>query len=978
MELCANMLKTLVLVGLLTGAAQAQTANAPLAFYQASFGGIDNYHDSARIDNADFQDARNVLTDRGYLEKRFGSTRIIDAVQTGYPINYVKEFITQSNVKKFLIQTSTIIYATDFSAAPIQIATVNVNGITSSVSAYNKHYFVNGYDTAFSYDGTNVVVAPEIPTGCKYIMFADERLWCSNVSGLESTVKVSAYGDATDWTVPAVDPLPADAANMFTMDRQDGKPITCSYYSPYGKVFWKRNKMFVVKGVDNDSYEKYRISDNVGCVDNRSVRLVQGVVTWLAEDGIYQWEGGSNPPTLISREIDNTIKSIRQSVSAADNQSISSYADFLSGSFDTNGARTTWDATTYPGYLTTAYSSMTDTDSTDFGGGVLTNVTISTDADNIGLAYVGQTALIDNFTDQDYTNTPTWTCTGDCAKLTAAGSYPGQLQLTTAGLGTSTVELYTPYVSKHNGQWKINIRQVYIGELEYVFVSTSTSRATTSGYALGLSTYYDDPSGYYYSKLHIYKYVNGTRSTLATYDHGGTFNGLEVIIDRNTSGGITVRVPYSGGVISATDTVTTTDSTNLILYITGTGYDTNPANPVMRVDDIYAAATYSLTGSFISRTFDTGLTTSIGGPVVFSETVPAGTTVAYSVAQSDTDANFNTWVLVNPHTSGGMRVPFTQRYYKWKTDLSTTISTQTPTVEMVQLSAVSAGTWDSPVLYLGTEMSSWGQFAAVDSSINPNAKNYYTRSSMTVFDKDAVTPDWVAQDNNVNVACSTGVYTQVRAVSLLGSATDQFQINSFTFNWYNGDSKSVASLYYDGRHYLCANTSSNTLTNDLCMVYQRNKKWTLFDGQSWGALDIYNNYPYAGDGLTSSKIWRIIDKDVYFDDNSEAINAYAITKDFQFDGQNNSKILRQFYLEAYPNTASTLSMAYSVEKSTTYYTTSQSLQMNTPFNDEVKGMFPGYAKGRYTKFKFSNNVVNQNLKLDAYTVLGEIERLYRR
>lgn len=970
-------MKALLLTLLLTGVVHAQTtALAPLNFYQASFGGVDNYHDSARIDNPDFQDARNIMTDRGYLEKRFGSTRIIDAVQSGYPINYVKEFITQSNVKKFIIQTSTIIYATDFSAAPVQIATVNVNGITSSVSAYNKHYFVNGYDTAFAYDGTSITLVPEIPTGCKYLMFADERLWCSNVSGYESTVKVSAYGDPADWTIPAVDPLPADAANSFTMDRQDGKPITCSYYSPYGKVFWKRNKMFVVKGVDNDSYEKYRISDTVGCVDNRSVRLVQGVVTWLAEDGIYQWEGGSNPPTLISREIDNTIKSIRQSVSAADNQSISSYADFLQGQTDNNGPTASWDTTTNAGSIFPSSWTVTDTESTDFGKGTLSNISISTASGSFGLATASFSTALDLFTDNNYTANPAWTVVGTCSNLSA----PSGALRTWDGNG-QTCYLHTSTVTYATGQWAITFGDAGIAkgnEFWYYFVANTTNPGTLDGYAL--KHYLSIISGAKYKiNTILYKVTGGTLSQLgaATYDNTVDYCGAGVTytITRDSNYLFTVSAAQEscatpGVMLTATDSAYIASSAQILKWVTAaSGYVD------LEMDSIFVPSRTTQSALYTSRVFDTGFALPTGGLFNVTVSSDATSTVAMGVRSS---ADNTTWGATTAIASGD-RIPLTQRYWRYVSSLTVEAGgVLMPSVKDVTLTAVSTGTWDSPVLYLGTAMSSWGQFSALSSSADPKVQKYYTRASTTAFTKTATLPAWIEQPNNVNVACSTGSYAQTRVVSLLGSTTDSFQIQSFTLNWYNGDSKSVASLYYDGRYYLCANTSSNTLTNDLCMVYQRNKKWTLFDGQSWGALDLYNNYPYAGDGLTSSKIWRIIDKDVYYDDNTEPINAYAVTKDFQFDGQNNSKVLRQFYLESFPNTASTVSLAYSVEKSTTYYTTSQSLQMNTPFNDEIKSMFPGFAKGRYARFKFSNNVVNQNLKIDAYTVFGDIERLYRR
>ena len=955
-------MKVILLLLMLVSSVGAQTTATPLTFYQSQFGGIDNYHDSARIDNMDFQDARNVLTDRGFLEKRPGSIRVVDEVLTGYPVLYSKEFVTQANVKYLLLHSSQTLYATTFDGnVPVAIATVNVNSVMDSVSAYDKHFFTNGYDASFYYDGASIVTVSSMPMG-KYIEFAYERVWEANVPGYESTLYASAFGDYTDWTIPG-SPLPADSPTSFTFDQQDGNQLTGIFYSPYGILVFKRNKTFVLKGQDNDNFKKYRISDNIGCVDDRSVQLVDGVVLWLGEKGVYKWAGGLGEPEIISRDIDETIKDVQNIISRTNARVITSPTDFAQGQSTLNSPSYSWSSSIVAGSLVPSTWSST-ANGIDWSTGTLSNIDTFT---ALGSAQIGY----EDFEDLNYTANPIWTTTSTAVQFTSTGGAlqnignltTGTMIFTTSTQVTDTFS-FNWYVGQPTGVGKVVSMGFYISSVTLSSILAQVGQ-TQASYAI---TYYQDILGY---------------SSIDLVAWPGTGSGSNIC---STSTLVTTAIQGS----TYTVTLVRTDTTFVLnmgsLNCTGTTiYDLGISKWFIAnlsggdsIDNFNFI--FKTTAAWLSPIFDTTFSTPIGGALTFSETVPTGSTIAYSVRESSTDvlSTWSDWVLVSTTTSGAFRIPFTKRYWQEQVELTTSYSTQTPSVQLTSLNAVSTGTWDSHVMYLGTALTSWGQFNAAGTFSPSNAVSFYTRASTSSFTVGSSTPSWVLQSNGINVACSTGTYMQVRAISAVGSSTDSATINSFTINWYEGETRQVASIFYDGRYYLAVNTSTSATKNTLVIVYQRNKKWTFFDGLSLSTLNLYDLKPYAGSGFTDSKIWRIMNEGTYYDDNNVAINAYAITKDFQFDGQNNNKILRNFYVESYPNVSGVLSMAYSIDKSTVIYTSTQNVTAASGFNDEIKGMFPGFAKGRYFRFKFSNAILNEYLKLDAYTVFGEHEKLYRR
>lgn len=964
-------MKGLIIALMLVPSAQAQTQLVPLNFYQACFGGMDDYHNSARIDNCDFQYLVNILTDRGFLEKRPGSVRVFDSVLSGYPIKNFKEFITPANRKYLLIHASQTVYSTDLLTIS-SITTTNVNAVMDSVSAFDKHFIVNGYDTPVYYDGTTTTSIPEMPV-CKFVEFANERLLCANVAGAASTLYESGYADYTNWTIPIVES--ADAPTAFSFDAQDGQPLTGLFQSPFGTLAFKRSKMFIIRGVDGDDFEKKRLSDKVGCIDDRSIQLVDGCVQWLGVEGVYRWCGGATTPELVSRDIDTTIKAIRNITSNADTISLTTQADFEKGNRSVNGSQYGFSTVSVPNSIVpSSWTSIT----TDFTNTSFTNLST--------MSVPGSIALPSLTPVTGYLDEHLQTVTTGGLSVTKHSPYgwtfynsspyePTQYvgRLSTATILTST----STYNARSTTTWAISTSFAeyaagYAAILELFFVTDSTSITNTNGYSIKIS--YQD--GTNQGRVYLYKYTTGSATQLGTgvFTVSRTYPNNTFKVIQDTSG--VFRVWWEK-VWSPTSTLlfTTTSDTAYVIstgtLITEKHWTGLGASTFYITSYSYEVLGITPTGTLTSSIFDTGYDQPIGGPFIVQSTVPTNTTILYSIAQAtSTTGPFTTFSITENE-----RIPCTQRYWVYSSTLSTTNLAQSPTISSIQLNASSTGTWDSEVINVGTLLTSWGQFNAITAT-NDHLL-FYTRASMTPYSVDSATPSWTVQGNGYNIACDTGTYLQARVTSTIGSSTDTAQVLSLTFNWYEGEASQVASLFWDGRYYLSVSTGTEGTINNTVLVQQRNKKWTLFNGVNWSTLGIYDNAPYAGDGLTTSKIWRIIEEESYFDDNTKAINAEAITKDFQFDGQNNNKVFRKLYVESNPSVASTLSLGYSVDKSTTYYTTTQAIGL-TPFNDEIKRFFPGFAKGQYLRLKFSNNTIYEPLMLNGYTLIGDIENLYRK
>lgn len=962
------------------------------AEYVNAFGGVDSYQDSSKIAKTDAQDARNVLTDNGKLTKRPGSVALTTVVD-GYPVYSLGEYISPANIRYLIAHASETVYATDLSASGfVAIATVTAGYPIDFTSAFGKVYFTNGIDTPFSWDGTTTVVISTIPK-CVSVEFADERLYCSNAPNFKSTVYASRFGDATDWTIPVTYPLPADAPNSFTFNRQDGDQNTCFKVTPWGKFVGKRNSSYILKGYDNDHYYKQLVSPTVGCLDDRSMQMVDGKLVWLGQDStVYSWDGATAPEP-ISRDIDSYVKSIRQAAAQQNNYNTSTLAEWRTGAVSTN-SRTALDIETWPGSLRPSTWTHINTEGSHWNAGTLVDIDTVTADGSILLDYDSQ---IDNFSDF-YTSFDGWTVTGtnlwSAYSATQGASYRKNaanyaFEETVTYKATSTANssiTQAGYLRASNAlhlNWytcSTTNNQKWESSIKYYFVADSTTPATLNGYAIGLDCETSQAS----CVSSLIKIDNGVETELDySTTNVGAWNGFQ---SNAAISGSTITVsPTSITVYANNNSVTPLFEYTGVLNNTAGAYQVVKArfrkdytnlicssygdiNAVL-FGKIAKTGGYGTSAIWTSPVYDTTFSTPVGGVYYFDEDAPVGSTVTYQLREKAYShfSTTDTWTTVSTTTSGAYIIPLTKQYWQEQIVLETSYSTQTPVVALTQVTALSSGTYYSKPQYIGTNITSWGLFSADQQLTVPGQSTYYIRAADTAFGMFDTSPSWTAQPNSAIPAISTGAYVQFKVDLAPTTSTNTLQVDGVNVSWREGESKPLASLYDDHRYILCANTSTSTVINDLCLVWQKNKKWIPFSGQSWGALARFNNYAIAGDGSTASKVWKILDP-MYLNDDGVAINAYWETKDFDYALPNQIKVPMKLWLEADNIDTSFLTVGFETDKGSIFTEDTIDLAQSAYLNTNVSSIFDGFALGKYLKFRFSDNTLNSTFRLNAYTV----------
>ena len=298
------------------------------------FGGLNILQDSTEIDG-DAQIAVNVLTDNTYLEKRPGNV-FLSSANAGFPVAYVTDWVAASGTRYLIQQSSGNVYATNFSGNPVLIATVAANYNLMTAPAFSRLEFADGYRPLWYWDGNSTYTVTDNADGngssnmtaptCTLIDFKDNRLWCANLpygfntpgntenGGGSYTVLTSSAGGDGYWAVPSDAAQVDDAPNRFDFSPDDGDQIVCLAHTPWGEFIGKHNSSWMMKGNGNLSYQPLPISSKTGCVDQRSVQMVYGVLVFLSVDGVYGY-AGSGEPQLLTRELDPLMVTVREALS---------------------------------------------------------------------------------------------------------------------------------------------------------------------------------------------------------------------------------------------------------------------------------------------------------------------------------------------------------------------------------------------------------------------------------------------------------------------------------------------------------------------------------------------------------------------------------------------------------------------------------------------------------------------------------------
>ena len=956
------------------------------SFIQNQFGGLDVFHDPTQIADTDSPSCQNIITDNGYLEKRGGDLIISnDQAGTSYvtvagcgnqsscgptgnhgcggqcyiggkckptnctrlvpttggdPVRYIGDFPDQTQTHWLITESSSTVYATNLSTTPVAIGTSSILDAyaLSMQSGYYQAVFSDGIDAPWEWNGVSSGSVGNMPV-CRYELFADQRMYCANVAGYNYRLEMSSSGGVSWWT-PDV-PLTDNGAGSFDFNPTDGYGLECLANTPWGKFVGKRYGTWLLQGTGQNSYSIYNLDPVIGCVDNRSVQMLDGNLYWLALDGVYAWNG-AGAPVLVSQKVTPLVQNIQQASSYAGAWTLNNPSDFGSGNtevsgpgaaLDTDGGLSS-DSGLAPGYWT-----VTDSDS--FSDDALTNILVSTVA---GV----QTAWL-------YQNGPATFINAGAEELNTENWTPSGYHYSGVIVTTTTTHKYGSYSWQFPEPVPFNSGEVP----EFNVLTTTGGIIYSTRLGWGLS------------------YGVWTCDSIPLTGIANNYQQVELQVIHSPS-------PNSNPQILTSVPIVTPTSWNFCFQCQNsfgdciTDFDMDETISLTSAGTIYSNAA---AGS-PQISYDTTFSTPIPGVLIVTSATNASNTITFGVQQSSYPTAVGSYSPQTPGNPVVFAAPL--EFENYEAAFTMTSATMPPaSLVSIQLQAQTTGVYYSPVQYTGVMTTSATFVSNITGQTVGGSVAFGVRSSSYVFTTNATTPLWVTQVGNGALATELYPYVQWESTFTLATGSDTIDVSNVTLNWQVGTGLPVASEAFNHRYFLCAIYTPTDSSNDGCLVFQdRNGSWTFFEGNdAYYSLGLFQYGLVGGDASSGGNVWKMLQAGIYAD-SGQPIDSVWESKIYLFGAPNQRKSFNELWADSYYSATDDLSAGFAVNRSTSFTTQSFPLTGITPsnlnptygyFNERLYfGLEPVWAK--YLQFQFSNDNLNQYMRINNYATYYDVEQ----
>ena len=740
---------------------------------------------------------------------------------------------------------------------------LNATAEYECVQALGKLWCLNGIDPSFSLDSTLTYSTytpseaittsyPSMPLGTKIGTFRN-RLVVSGVSGKMSRILLSGEGDGTDWVL-VIPGRSTSPSNQDISGVNDGNPVT-SLMGQYQNAFYigRNDDLYALSGNDRRDFVLRQISSQIGVMDGRSVKEKDNCLVWLSRRGVERMCG-----TTIDRASDVVrplVDTLIQSAGNTRTKTYNSQDEWEAGQAQTELSQQGPTSTTiYPGSVVPSTWQFITTEGAHWAAGTLVNI------DTVAVNGSIMLSIFERFSDNDYTNNPTWTpehgtwdASNGYLENTTTGTY-GYSDITTTATIVITTFTWSAYMIPGAAtSWRF---YPFSGVLNVLVTQNNNN----------------------------YTYLEYSGNLCAVPGVNPPYTWLTYSVSIATGASNIATLTTKDGSCSGTFLSTSSSKMHFV------------AMPELgaRIKDI-SIGMYS-TGTWTSPIYDTTFSTPIGGPFYSDEDVPTGSTVAYQIRQSsyNSTAGMDSWITVSTTTYAMYRVPLTKRYWQEQILLSTDYSTQTPVVNMTALEATVTS------YYIGdcidtSGVTSWGNFRPSTQLTGASAITYAISTGTSCNEVTRSTADWVAQNANSPISASTAPYLGFRVFEIPYTTTDTIRLDALTAEWNEGSSRPpVASVVYMDRYYMFFTTdTASGSVNDHALVLDMNNKWTLLDHIYAYSAVVYENVLYTGDS-NDTGIIRL--QDIGVDDVGVPYTFRIKTSDYDFGNPIELKKLKRIYL----------------------------------------------------------------------------------
>jgi len=858
------------------------------------------------------------------------------AIGNDAPVRLLHEYVDPTNSFWLLAVSSNTLYGSTNGGATFSVLT-STYGVTATsrfqaANAFGKAYLVDGSTTTITFDGTAVAHNTDAPIGGVTAFYAG-RLWIAN----GSTIYGSRVSDANDWTDNGIDDADAFSA---VVRNNDGYTITAM--KPFGPdLFIFKAHSIDRLSVDSDglNFSLSPVTSHLGTTHPDSVVATDNSIIWLAQDGYYGYDGSTIK--WISADIDPTVKGITQ-------------LDALTRSYSetdmTAGSDTNTTAERVSGQVMLVRSSTADTTASDFGFGSLLRFTTGTVSGQLHPSALGQTQVLDTFTDGNYTANPTW-IDGD-----AALGFPPITSVVGGAVRGAGIGIFYTTSTRVTGEWSIRIgaRPSLPQQLSFVAMASGPYKAGSSSYYSNFLNSYQ--AGFSSSFVAIFKTDSaGSRTTLASATSGPyTVSNTTITLTRDGNG---VMQFIKDGVVLLTvvDTsINTSAYMGVVFNTAGSGYD--------EWDNVYSPSDV-ISSTFTSRTFDLGVPSATVTPLTITETLN-GKQFTYTT-QTSTDGT--TWEAAQPISNGGTSTSSPARYFRYGVAFTTSSSANSwPFISDVTLGYVSvAGRYLSPAITL-TGATAWLPFTAGGSAAGGGLTYaLYTDTNTSINPEVAATfisSQTLTSGQTPTIATNT--YAFLAATMTTTGAADPY-VSEWQLQWGEGSiSNIISSEFYNQKYYSAV--SLGGAGNDTILIYDQNGAWTKYTGLEPYFMKKYRTNLLFG-SAGAGDVVRMEEKNHFRDYDDAPISAYWTSKDFDLGAPITTKTLLRYYVTGNRVVSGNMTFGYGVERGTLTSATYALDGLTGFFRQVVKPSSLTYSEGIQHRFKVSDATLDGDMSVLSVT-----------
>ncbi len=697
--------------------------------------------------------------------KRKGFSKFADLTIGTSPVNGSHSYIDSSgNRLDIVCQDRNCAKSTNGNAFALFLTTA-ATGITrwSFVDQGGILYGANNRrDPILKYDGTTLSYPVGMPEG-SILELTQDRLVVGDISGNPNRIHLSSAGAYEQFSLGVTDEDSFFDNIGAAGDRVRG--IKCIG----GNCFiFKTASITLCEMAGQYNTQCSVISPVIGTTDPASIVAAGSSLYFRAQDKSY-WEINHAGLKQISKKIPNLVKSQTGGVSGGENSNTqTTQADWQAGSQRPSGS---WDTSTINGSIFPSSVTLVDTSSSDFTNGTL-GVLTTNYAGSVRLSSAPFLIYNGDFATSDTTG---WTCS-------AAG--PNSACGFNAGAG------YV-YAGVNGGSPSSAIKILDQND-NVLYTDNGVGQATCTNGTLDLSLLGISSQT---MKLGFFANGNGTAASLIS----STFSAISSITFNcsyiNAGGGSFGTIGYSPG----------PDDVKTNRYFDISQSSVTPA-------------------LFQSRIFDTVFTTPTGGPFLVALSSQPGSGLSFAIRSSTSPNNdmWGGWSTI----SSGTRIDKTQRYWQYNSTFTTSVGTTTPRLDSVNLPAVTTGQFVTQCIQPGSSISSWGTLSCAQTLAGAGSIVYFTTSAATCGALPTSDPlTWqTTTPNNATVSIATNTAVKIGWRSLLGSTTDQAQVDACVLYWNEGTPSQPSWAAYDSitnSIYWTATVGAAPYTNRL-LKYDRN------------------------------------------------------------------------------------------------------------------------------------------------------------